>query len=473
MSSKSYISFFGIKLIKIKKESDLVSFIYFCGVPLFAAEKKENVTRINLLLIYKTFKSINKRISNFMKYYREIKIVKCKNKIKNKFKKGNTVKVCLLVTRPGTWCFDYFFRLLKNDPRFDVEIVVNPDAWYGLEMQAYYTEETFNELTKKNYTPIKGYNAENKSYIDLRKDIKADIIFFTDFFKPHYVDSFYITNFLDKITLLTEYGYSVMQDEKTCAFELNNLVDIYFRPTEIHKKMAETFMKNKGRNVCVVGSPKLDVRFDEHYVPEDVWKEQPHRKKRIIWAPHHADDMPANMYRNNAFWEIYDFMLELADKYKNDIQFVFRPHPLLKVFMTKKWGKVRTEEYYERWNLKENTQYFDGNFVDLFMTSDAMIMDSCSFRAEYTSFDKPLFLTLTKTSRVKHNDFGNLLNEIFYETKDNLKDDIINFIDEVVLKGNDSLAEERHAFVEKHFSKINGKTASENIYETLVNYLES
>lgn len=38
---------------------------------------------------------------------------------------------------------------------------------------------------------------------------------------------------------------------------------------------------------------------------------------------------------------------------------------------------------------------------------------------------------------------------------------------------NDTLAEKRHAFVQEYFGKINGKTASENIYDLIISYLEN
>ena len=52
------------------------------------------------------------------------------------------------------------------------------------------------------------------------------------------------------------------------------------------------------------------------------------------------------------------------------------------------------------------------------------------------------------------------------------KEDIIKFIENVVLDGNDYLAEGRHKFVQKYLGKVNGKMASENIYDEIVKYLE-
>lgn len=473
MPSKIYISVFGFKLIKIKRESELVSFVYFCGIPFFSIEKRDNNYKINLFIIYRSVKSVNKRISEYKKKIIEKKNIKSKERIKKRFRNGERINICLFASRPNMWNFDYLYKIFNNDKRFNVFIVIMPDPFWGIKTQADYIESTYQQLVDKGYNPIKGYDKTNNTYFDLRNNINPDILFYVDFWKPHFKDEFYVTNFMDKITCLTEYGYSVMQDEKTCAFELNNLVDLYFRHTDIHKCMAERLMKNKGKNVYITGSPKLDERFDITYSPKNIWKAQNHAKKKIIWAPHHSDKMPANMYQYNSFWELYDIMFEIAYMFEDKVQFVFRPHPILKTKIIDRFGEEWQQKYYERWDKLKNGQVYNGDFVDLFMTSDAMIMDSCSFRAEYTAFDKPLLITMTSTSRHKYNDFGNILHNVFYETKNNLKYDVIKFIEDVVISGKDTLSQKRHIFVEKYFSKINGKTASENIYDNIVTFLEN
>ena len=140
--------------------------------------------------------------------------------------------------------------------------------------------------------------------------------------------------------------------------------------------------------------------------------------------------------------------------------------------LEKKWGLEDVKKYYQKWDELDNGQYYAGNFVDLFATSDAMIMDSCSFMAEYTAFNKPLFHTVTQTSRTNLNEFGEILYKNFYIPKNDLKEDIENFIQDVVINGNDYKKEERTEFVKQYFGKINGKTASENIYDEIIKFLE-
>ena len=65
-------------------------------------------------------------------------------------------------------------------------------------------------------------------------------------------------------------------------------------------------------------------------------------------------------------------MVELAKKYQDSIQFAFKPHPVLKFRLINIWGEQKTEEYYKLWETMPNTQLETGDYIDLFLTSDAL-----------------------------------------------------------------------------------------------------
>lgn len=378
------------------------------------------------------------------------------------------IKVCLLTSRPNMWCFDGLLKLLKNDHKFDPVVVVMPDPFEGKKVMAEYVNKTYENLKLKGIKAIKGYNEENDQILDLRKEIDPDVIFYDNFWKPHIPDSFYITNFSDKLTFLCEYGFSCMQDELTCGFEVNKLVTAYFRPTNLHKEMAKGIMANKASNVVVSGSPKLECLLGNHQF-KDIWPTRKNNKvKRIIWAPHHTLSTPPKVYQCNGFIYLFDEMLKIANKYKDELQIAFRPHPMLKEKLVKLWGEDKQQEYYNKWNELENTMFYEGDFTDLFYYSDAMIMDSCSFLAEYTAFNKPLFYTITPSSRHNFNQFGEGIMEICYKTENELYSDLYSFIENVVINGNDDKEEAREEFVQKYFMRGNSiKTPSEIMYNQL------
>lgn len=468
LGQKHYIKLFGFRIIKIKEVNINCFDVYLFFIPFITIRTFGRNTNINIFFIQKIYE-------HFKKYYRKIKtkqFIKAKKQIKDKFKKGQKLKICLLTSRPGIWNFDYLYKILEKDTRFETIPVVMPDPFQGRLAMLDYLKQSSQELIQKGLDPVCGYDFNTNKILDLKKEINPDIIIFSDFWKPHFCKEFYITEFLDKITILNDYGFSVMQDEKTCNWELNNLVDLYTRETVIHKNMATKLMDNSGENVVITGSPKLDCVFDTDYKYNDIWKPQTCPKKRIIWAPHHSRYMPNDMYCCNAFWEVYNEMLNIAEKYKDKIQIAFRPHPMLKEKIKQAWGEYITNDYFKKWETLENTQISSGSFIDLFGTSDAMIMDCCSFLAEYTAFNKPLFYTRTSTSRLNLNEFGEKLFEHVYDTEGDLVLDIEHFIKDVVINGNDYKKEERTKFVQKYFGKINGKTASENIYNEIIKLLE-
>lgn len=466
---KHYVKILGLNVLKFKFKAVDRFNVYLFSIPLLTISFCNKKTRVNLYIIQKIYEKINRTLK---KYKEQKKIKNSKLKIIKKFKNGEKIKICLQASRPGTWSYSYLYKLLNADSRFEVFAFINPDPYYGVSAQNSYLSEVADELEQSHIDYILGYDKNTKKFYNLKKEINPDLILYSDFINIHFYPQYYINNFLDKITMLCEYGFSNMLPEETMFFPLKNMVDIFFRPTIIHKDMSQKYMKNNGKNVVVVGSPKLDVRFDNKFIIKDVWKPQTFPKKRIIWAPHHGAYTDKKLYRVDAFWEIYDFMLDLAHKYKDRIQIAFRPHPILKAIAIKKWGVDKTEDYYNKWQNLENTQISEGAFLDLFETSDAMIMDCCSFLSEYTAFNKPLFYTSTQTSVLKLNDFGESVFKNVYTTSENLKQDIEHFIEDVVLRGNDYKKAERTEFVKKYFGKINGKTASENIYNEIIKFLE-
>lgn len=476
----SVISFWNVPIYS-KSEYDNEIRYKFLGIPFYRVKKPGNYR----ILFFKFIKNSNEfsflffkfkkkelkanllftadKVNDIPKFLKDLKIKQIKE-INSK----DVIKVCLLTSRPNMWCFNGLLKLLQKDNKFDPVVVIMPDPYEGKNVMAEYVNKTYENLKLKGIEAIKGYDEENDQILDLRKEIDPDVIFYDNFWKPHIPDSFYITNFSDKLTFLCEYGFSCMQDELTCGFEVNKLVTAYFRPTNLHKEMAKGIMANKASNVVVSGSPKLECLLGNHQF-KDIWPTRKKNKvKRIIWAPHHTLSTPPKVYQCNGFIYLFDEMLKIANKYKDELQIAFRPHPMLKEKLVKLWGEDKQQEYYNKWNELENTMFYEGDFTDLFYYSDAMIMDSCSFLAEYTAFNKPLFYTITPSSRHNFNQFGEEIMEICYKTENELYSDLYSFIENVVINGNDDKEEAREEFVQKYFMRGNSiKTPSEIMYNQL------
>lgn len=445
---------------------------YVLSLPVLEIRKEKDGAHLHLAAITQIFE-------NAIKFFHYLKSSKKRvarksnvgiySILRQKLQTGKKIKICLFVSRISCWIFGDLYSTLIQSGKFDPIVVVKPFMFNGHDAMVDYMNNTYESLKNRGYNVVKGYDETTGEFLDVRNVINPDIVFYTKYWLPQFQENFYINKFEDKLTFYTSYCFDIAYHPECMNFELNNKVDRYFMPTPIHKEMAEVAMTNHAKNVYVVGAPKLDVFFDKTYKPKDVWKPQEKRKKRIIWAPHHSDNFPGNLYQFNAFYELTDFMFEMAEKYKEDIQIAFKPHPMLKPYLVnKKWGKESADAYYEKWANLDNGQLETGEFVDLFLTSDAMILDSISFIAEYTATNKPSLFTIGSTSRVKLNDFGAINFEVLYHTDNNLKADIERFIVDVVINGNDTKKDERTKFVNKYLLPPNGKSAAENIYDNII-----
>ena len=110
----------------------------------------------------------------------------------------------------------------------------------------------------------------------------------------------------------------------------------------------------------------------------------------------------------------------------------------------------------------ENSQLQTGEFVDLFMTSDAMIHDSGSFGVEYHYSGNPVMYIADNFEEqvVEMAEFGQLAMRQHYVGKN--QEDIIDFIENVVLKGDDPMKEGREQFKKDYLLPPNGKTVVQN-----------
>lgn len=222
----------------------------------------------------------------------------------------------------------------------------------------------------------------------------------------------------------------------------------------------------KGRTYAVTGLPVMD----ELLVPKEdipnVWPVTDGRK-RIIYAPHHTiADMHWHGIGYSTFLDYYEVMLNLRDKYKDRVYFVFKPHPSLKNRLIKIWGEEKTDAYYQRWEKPGISHVEQGKYLALFKHSDAMIHDCASFTVEYMYMDNPVMYLVRDDSHT-----GNLIpyaKEAFnLHYKGECVSDIELFIQDVI-GCNDPLKERRLAFKKKYLFPPNSRSACENIIHSIL-----
>ena len=152
-----------------------------------------------------------------------------------------------------------------------------------------------------------------------------------------------------------------------------------------------------------------------------------------------------------------------------EVDFIFRPHPLL--FANLKahniWKDSEIEEYMRRLLSNKNMVYDkEGDYMQQFADSDAMIHDCGSFIGEYLYTEKPCCYMMKSFNDTMNSllPLGQECMQHYYHAFNS--DDIINFIKNVVLGGNDVKRSDRINFVEKEL-KVNYPNAAKFVCDII------
>lgn len=399
-------------------------------------------------------------------------IEKCEDnyrKALEKLRNKQPIKCVFLVVSDSAWKYDGVYKRMITDPRFEPVILACPIVNNGRKNMLNRLEECYSYFQSKGYNVIKSYNVNNDTYLDLRKQLSPDILFYTNPYEGLIDEKYYITNYLDILTVYVGYYFNETADYNlACNQLLHNLVWRRYVETDEIKGYSLEYSKNKGKNAVVTGYPGIEnLIYHDNKTDDKCWKISDRNIKRIIWAPHHTIEAVGPVYYS-CFLKYSDFMVQIAKKYRDKVQFVFKPHPLLKIRLYKVWGKEKTDEYYRQWSEMPNTAYKEGDYFDLFITSDAMIHDSGSFLVEYLYVNKPVMRPINDVPLDKlYNKLGLKCLDNYYLAKS--EEDIEEFVQNVI-NGNDPLKESRTEFVNNVLMPNN--PPSQNIIDDIIRSVE-
>ena len=374
------------------------------------------------------------------------------------------ISVVFFLQTSSIWKYDKLYWKLKHSDRYEPHVVVSPynvHLYYDKQECLKVMEKTFAFALEQGYDATCAYDFENKRWRNIRKMLNPDVVFFSKPYKDT-LPQYHLYRFKDKLSLYTPYGFLCI-DIYRISYNLpfHNLLWKFLVETKFQQEFSEQYSLCKGDNTLVVGAIGSEQLVDPHYHPTDVWKPQDRPKKRVIWAPHHTVDY---LFNFSNFLNYCEPMLELAEKYQDQIQFAFKPHPVLKFKLINLWGKEKTEQYYRRWAEMPNTQLEEGYYNDLFLGSDALIHDCASFTAEYLFTRKPVLFMVRDPEVEKHwNPFGKRCFEQHYHAES--IEAVERFLTDTVLDGNDPMREDREAFFHQYL--FDGTLPSERIYQFL------
>lgn len=384
-------------------------------------------------------------------------------------KKG-PINVIYFALMDSVWKYDVLYRLMEKDERFNPVILVCPVVNYGRENMLLNMDKCYNLFKSRGYNVIRSYDAAEDKYVDVRKDLKPDVIFYTNPYEGLIDNRYFIKQFTDILTCYSTYSITQSNrfDIKFSSLFSNILWKDYIEFSYLKEK-ARSFVRGNVENIVFTGFPGIDRFIKDGETFEDSWPIKDKRVKRIIWAPHHTiTDYTFVTY--STFLIYCEFMFEIAEKYRDKIQIAFKPHPLLKNRLKEMWGENETQRYYDKWAELTNGMLEDGKYEDLFMTSDAIIHDSGSFIIEYLYTKKPaMYLSNGRSFDQQYNEFAQKCLSNYYLGKN--KEDIERFVQNVI-KDYDPLKQKRLEFYNYELLPPNGKLASENIIEDIVESLD-
>ena len=383
-----------------------------------------------------------------------------------RFKKR--INVVFFASSLSMWRYQHLYEALSKHPRFNVSIVIAPFVPYSIEQREGDVCVLKDYFTKKNIPFSIGWDGRD-SFMDV-KALSPDILFYPQPYRENYPLQIDFHNFYNRLLCYYPYAFWRSKDYWSYDEPLHRMAWKLFYSTELHRLDAKQYASNKGRNVEVVGYPTADDFLSGSHV--DTWKPQPVKKKRVIWAPHFTIFTGGLLKQSNFLW-MAPAMLDIAKKYSDKLQFVFKPHPRLFSELCKHedWGEEKARSYYDAWATMDNTQLQTGEFVDLFMTSDAMIHDSGSFGVEYHYSGNPVMYIADNFEEqvAEMAEFGQLAMRQHYVGRS--CDDIIRFIEDVVISGYDPMKDARMQFVNKYLLPPNGKTVVQNTMDILLKEL--
>lgn len=377
------------------------------------------------------------------------------------------IKVLFVLSDISLWKTEGLYEAMLLHPRFKPVLGT-----------VVLTSDLASEAIRK-YNALTDYlNKSGYPYVEICPDninlLNPDIIFYQQPYDGFISETISFKRQAQRGALICDVHYSM----RTLAIKPSNkwVIDL-----ELYRYCWQMYMENKitagfgklsvvkGRNIRITGMPIQDVLSQPKECFNDPWIKQNSHKKRIIFAPHHTIPHEGNLLNLSKFLDIADDMILLVKKYKDSVQFAFKPHPFLRKKLVDVWGVEKVNAYYQFWEKSDNTQLCEGKYLDLFKYSDAMIHDCDSFTLEYCYVKKPiLFLVDGADVKVREedlNDFGKMAFGLHDKGCD--VDSIERFIQSIV-RDEDSKKEQRASFYDNFLLPPNHKSASDNIMDAII-----
>lgn len=377
---------------------------------------------------------------------RKIKKIRAKEKI----------KVLFINSTLTSWKTEMLYERMLNNKRFIPILGISTNRSYSTAKG-----DLINYLNSKKYSYVDLDSAKNSI-----AEIAPDIIFYASPYPENYSKGHYFDKNLQYVFCGVDYCFNITKHEAHLSHPWYDYCwQFYVEHNDVLKRKVELLGK-KAYNIKVTGVPMQDLLLLDKKNFSDPWHDKT-GKKRIIYAPHHSfKGFNGDGIEFATFMEYGDFMLKIAEEFKDKITIAFKPHGLLYPKLLKTWGQERTDAYYKKWQEMSNTQYENGEYVGLFKYSDAIIHDCASFIVEYLYVNKPGLYLVAESNHT--DDMFDFVKDCYNSyTHAFCEKDIRTFIIDVINE-NDSRHNERKSCISNHLIPPSGQSACDNIMNAII-----
>ena len=385
----------------------------------------------------------------------------------NRLKDDNLSKVRRVVFIiqyiPGWNKMNTVYNKMKNDERFEVFLLCVPSDINNTE-----TNDTYEYLIKHGYSEAVNTVLGDGKWFDL-KQLNPDYVFHSrpyDVYMPEEYRSSVVYKYARICNIL--YGINVMQDVMVNTVlnkEYYRHVYYYFADGEDayngYLSKFKLLSHCKNHKVFDYGMPCLQNLMNEKGKESPSWNFST-GKKRVMWTPRWATD---DVVGGGNFFNYRDVLFEFA-KENRDIDFLYRPHPLMfsNFIKTGEMSEAEVDEYKEKCSSLGNVSFdSEKDYFATFWNSDFLISDFSAIVNEYFVTGKPIIYCAPQKGDFHMCNRMKRIIQGCYVAKNS--EELIKYI-KLLSNGEDYLKEEREQLINEVFGDTI-YTATDKIVEEL------
>ncbi len=422
----------------------------------------------------------------FQKIY-EMVISSAERRIRRKAEKNMKINVLFQCYSAAQWPADDIYHSFLQDERINVGVIVSPLIDRDEESRLNTYDQVLKWFKEKQYIVFEGLAEDRKTYRQWNElNDFPDVLYITSPWDTSIPEGQRLTDLpLKCLISYIPYGMYLANSMegsfvKEAVYDKETLSLMWRVYCDCAKNMEgyRKYQYLRGKNVRFSGYSKMDYFYSKKEWTEEeiraLWKISEEKPisgvKKVIIAPHFSVANEGHILFST-FHKNCWFLLYLAEQYKDKVSFVLKPHPSLR-YVVVTAGLFKSyqdyDDYLRRWEKLPNCKVVqDAGYLDLFATSDAMIMDSGSFLGEYLYTQKPLlYLTRPEQGFLP---IGEKVVNAYYRTPGENYMEIEKFLNDVVIGEADSMKETREKVFREEYDylAINKIRASEYICNDL------